>query len=471
LCALVFAFLSIAAPTLAQMPGGAKTYFTNQPSIVIPFAQDGLAQVKQVNLFYSTDQGQNWQWHASAQPGVAKFQTFLAPADGTYWFAVQSIDWQNQQTPPTLAQLVPQVKVVVDRRPPSVVLRQAVTDQANRVGVEWDIRDEHLEIPGRGKFALDYRIEGVTDWIRETQATPGASGRQQWEGLTAGQRMTVRLRVADAAGNEANETTTITLDGRPQVGAVASGGGVAPEARDTGIHYVKDRTINIPYTIPKLGPSGLGVFDLWYTKNGGQSWEKAPTTNPPPGTMPANPGETMVPQQGSMRFEADGEGQFGFLIVARNGVGLGTPDPRPGDRPQIRVEVDTTPPTVQVRAQPGRGLDVRNVAISWSADDKNLPERPVLLQYAEAKPGAQPAETDWKPIPVLSDAQTSRGGYTWPIGREGPFKFWVRAKATDKAGNIAIDQPKSFDDRTAIIVDLEIPQVQLGDPTGAVKKE
>src|SRR5262245_2782023 len=220
--ATAVAILSVSAPSFAQVPGGAKTYFTNQPSIVIPFSQDGLAQVKQVNLFYSTDQGQSWQWHDSAQPGSAKFKTFLAPQDGTYWFAVQSIDLQNQRTPATLGQLVPQVKVIVDRRPPSVVLRQAVADHANRVGVEWDIRDEHLDIPGRGKFALDYRIEGVTDWIRENSATPGASGRQQWEGLTAGQRMTVRLRVTDAAGNEGNEQTIITLDGRPQV---APGGG------------------------------------------------------------------------------------------------------------------------------------------------------------------------------------------------------------------------------------------------------
>src|SRR5205823_2903722 len=146
-----------------------------------------------------------------------RFKSFLAPQDGTYWFAVQSIDWQNTQTPATLGQLAPQVKIVVDRRPPSVVLRQAVATAAGRVGVEWDIRDEHLDIPGRGKFALDYRIEGVTDWIRENTATPGATGRQEWEGLTAGQRMTVRLRVTDAAGNEANETTMIALDGRPQV--------------------------------------------------------------------------------------------------------------------------------------------------------------------------------------------------------------------------------------------------------------
>ena len=74
-----------------------------------------------------------------------------------------------------------------------------------------------------------------------------------------------------------------------------------------------------------------------------------------------------------------------------------------------------------------------------------------------------------KPIPVLPDAQTSRGGHTWTIGREGPFKFWVRAVARDKAQNVGVDQPKSFDDRTAIIVDLEVPRVELGEPMGGTK--
>jgi hypothetical protein len=470
-CVAALVVLVAAAPTHAQVPGAAKTYYAKQPSIVIPFEQTpGLAQVKQLNLFYSTDQGQSWQWHDSAPPANGKFKAFLAPSDGQYWFAVQTIDWQNQTTPPALGQLTALVKIIVDRRPPSIQLRQAIASVAGRVGVEWDVRDEHLDIPGRGRFALDYRIEGVTDWIREGDAKPGASGRQEWEGLTAGQRMTVRLRVADAAGNEANETTMITLDGRPPAAPGGGGGGGTPEARDNGVHYVKDRTISIPYTIPKLGPSGLSAFDLWFTKNGGQSWEKATTNNSAPGALPTNPGETNVPQQGSMRFEADGEGQFGFLIVARNGVGLGDPDPRPGDRPRIRVEVDTTPPTVQVRAQPGRGMAVRDVVLSWQADDKNLPDRPVLLQYAEAKPGGPPAETDWKPIPVLPDAQPKAGGYTWTIGREGPFKFWVRAVARDKAGNQGIDQPK-LDDRTAIIVDLEVPRVELGDPFGGTKRE
>src|SRR5436305_705267 len=92
-CAVALVVLALAAPLHAQIPGSAKTYFSNQPSIVVPFDQQCLAQIKQLNLFYSTDQGQGWQWHDSAPPTNGRFKSFLAPQDGTYWFAVQSIDW------------------------------------------------------------------------------------------------------------------------------------------------------------------------------------------------------------------------------------------------------------------------------------------------------------------------------------------------------------------------------------------
>ena len=244
--AAVLASLAFAVSVSAQAPGTAPTYYANQPAITIPFAQEAVGRVKQVNLFYSTDQGQTWLWASSAQPGARAFDKFVAPNDGAYWFAVQSIDFQNQPMPATLRELVAQVKVIVDRRPPSVLLRQSVASRPGQVGVEWDIRDDHLDIPGRGKFALDYRVEGVTDWVREATARPAATGSQFWEGLTAGQRMTVRLRCTDAAGNEAIETTAITLtaDGRPMdpppgqpIGG-APGGGV--EARGCELHQKPD---------------------------------------------------------------------------------------------------------------------------------------------------------------------------------------------------------------------------------------
>src|SRR5438132_6227026 len=59
----------VTAALRAQVPGTVPTYYTNQPAIVIPFSPDGMARVKQVNLFYSVDQGQDWKWSGSAQPG------------------------------------------------------------------------------------------------------------------------------------------------------------------------------------------------------------------------------------------------------------------------------------------------------------------------------------------------------------------------------------------------------------------
>ncbi len=205
------------------------------------------------------------------------------------------------------------------------------------------------------------------------------------------------------------------------------------------------------------------TFDLWYTQDKGRTWTKVPKTGDAAGggagTLPAAPGaggtEAAV---GKLIFDATAQGEYGFLIVARNGVGIGDPDPRPGDPPRYRVVVDTEPPRVQVKVQRGQGYDVRNVRIEWAADDPNLADRPVTIEYAEVKGDAPPAEADWKPIPAdgLSGRLDRSGVQVWTVGRNGPFKFLIRAKAEDRAGNVGVDQW-----REPVLVDLEHPSVNI----------
>ena len=60
-------------------------------------------------------------------------------------------------------------------------------------------------------------------------------------------------------------------------------------------------------------------------------------------------------------------------------------------------------------------------------------------------------------IPIgLSDEgpQDRIGGFTWVVGPKGPFRFHIRAKAVDKAGNTDTDQT-----REPVLVDLEHPKV------------
>jgi hypothetical protein len=122
------------------------------------------------------------------------------------------------------------------------------------------------------------------------------------------------------------------------------------------------------------------------------------------------------------------------------------------------VIVDTEPPKVTLRAKGGPGYDVRNVRIEWQADDPNLADKPVSIEYAEVRGDAPPTEADWKKVDGLEAAQDYHGMFTWTVGRNGPFKFHVRAKAVDKAGNVGIGTDQAND---PIVVDLEAPSINI----------
>jgi hypothetical protein len=458
------AVLLLAAADSATAQTSPQTYYTRQADIRIPFTRDP-GQVKQVQLCVSTDQGRDWQPVLTSTPDARSFPPYLFPADGTYWFASRMIDFSDRPYPRTLGELAPQLKVVVDRKPPVVTLRQIADSRAGIVSVAWDVADENFD-PRR--FVLEYRVSG-SDWQREAQAEAKPAGVQSWR-LEPGVRMEVRLRVVDKAGNDADQLLAVglTADGRPiDPPANQSSPGESPGARSTntaggGIFYSKSMRISIGYKFDRRPISGIQVFDLWYTTDRGAHWTKAPQKGDSAagGSLPATPGAGAAEATvGKLIFEATTQGLYGFLPVARNGVGIGDADPKSGDAPKYLVMVDTDPPKVVLKVQPGQGYDVKNVRIEWSADDPNLADRPVTLEYAEVKAdGSPPADADWKAIPQenLAGRLDRSGVQVWSVGRNGPYKFLVRAKAEDKAGNIGTDQW-----RDPIVVDLEHPSVNI----------
>jgi hypothetical protein len=456
--------LFLTASGLAPAQTTPEVYYTRQPEIRIPFRRDAGNQFKQVQLCVSTDQGRDWQPVLTATPDVRSFQPYLFPADGTYWFATRMIDFQDRPYPKTLGELTPQLKVILDRKPPVVSLRQITDSRPGIVSVEWDVRDENFD-PRR--FALEYRVS-TSDWQREAAAKPEPTGVQSWR-LEPGVRMEVRLRVADKAGNDADQTIPVgfTADGRPidppATASSSTGGSTSSGSGQGGIFYSKSMRISIGYKFDRRPISGIQVFDLWYTTDRGAHWTKAPLKGDSAaggGSLPATPGTGGAEvNAGKLIFEATTQGLYGFIPVARNGVGIGDADPKPGDAPKYLVMVDTDAPKVAIKVQPGQGYDVKNVRIEWSADDANLADRPVTLEFAEVKAdGTPPTDGDWKAIPQdnLAGRLDRSGVQVWSVGKNGPFKFLVRAKAEDKAGNVGTDQW-----RDPIVVDLEHPSVNI----------
>src|SRR5438309_420990 len=71
------------------------------------------------------------------------------------------------------------------------------------------------------------------------------------------------------------------------------------------------------------------------------------------------------------------EGQYGFSIVVKNGLGVSSPAPATGDAPQLWVTVDETAPSVQVtECCVGHG---DCLVIGWTASDAHLANDPITI--------------------------------------------------------------------------------------------
>ena len=154
--------------------------YTKQTSFRIPFQTDpSEKRLKQVQLYYSTDQGQSWHPYTSVMP-EQKFFDFTASADGVYWFAVRTVDADGRGNPLTMQGVRPGLKVCVDTQPPTIRLR-ALAPRDGEVGVEWDVRDENLDAIS---LRLEYRLPAVAEWL-PLGGELSVSGQRYWKPATS----------------------------------------------------------------------------------------------------------------------------------------------------------------------------------------------------------------------------------------------------------------------------------------------
>jgi hypothetical protein len=220
----------------------------------------------------------------------------------------------------------------------------------------------------------------------------------------------------------------------PQPAYAPAAGPAAPHtpAPAPPLQIIKDHQITLQYTVANCGPSGLGSVELWVTRDEGLTWAQSPGVAPPVNANPTldakgNP----APLQLSLPVTLPEEGAYGFYIVVKSKAGLGMRPPQPGTPPRLRVEVDTTPPVIDLyRPEPKQG--VRNaVVLSWEVRDRNLAPKPITLEWCDRPNG------DWKVI--AQDLPSSPGQYVWqlPADTALPPQVYLRATATDLAGNRA----------------------------------
>jgi hypothetical protein len=207
--------------------------------------------------------------------------------------------------------------------------------------------------------------------------------------------------------------------------------GSAP-AKPANRQIVNDTEISLDYQIDDEGPSGVSVIELWVTTDMGRTWRRV-------GEDPDRQSPFVV------NFSA--EGLYGLSMVAKSGVGLGDRPPASGDQPQVWIDVDKTPPTIQLNTpEVGKGPQAGSVIITWQADDSNLGERCVSLFYAEG------TSNDWKTITTGID---NSGRYIWKMGSQMPFKFRVAVEISDLAGN------REMAESTEVTIDMSKPKPRI----------
>lgn len=180
---------------------------TNRPRFRIPYRYDAAEmqrlQARQIVLYQSVDQGQNWRPVQRVAPQASRFE-FRAPVDGEYWFAVRTLDVNNQLHPRGNV-IQPGLKVVVDSVQPVLTVNLRET-APGRIELNWKATDTNLDPT---KLRLEYRNPGNTKW-QMMGVVPKATGRTSWTVTRAG-NIAVRGTISDRAGNVGSAQAQINV--------------------------------------------------------------------------------------------------------------------------------------------------------------------------------------------------------------------------------------------------------------------
>src|SRR5262249_29919972 len=138
----------------AATVASAETWPLNHRSMQIPIRIEAArrAEIKELQLLYSTDEGRNWSQGGAATPDKEAF-AFTAPTDGVYWFGLIIVKKDGTKEPPNAFNLAPSMKVLVDTTKPVVRILSAER-QGDEVALRWEVQETS---PDWGSFKLEYR--------------------------------------------------------------------------------------------------------------------------------------------------------------------------------------------------------------------------------------------------------------------------------------------------------------------------
>lgn len=182
-----------------------------------------------------------------------------------------------------------------------------------------------------------------------------------------------------------------------------SGGALWAQAEP--VDYARKRAFFIPFSISSEDQTRIREVQLYVSDNQGRSWRLH---------------SSVGPRESRFSFQAERDGDYWFLVRTLDVTGQFQPPTLDGQRPGLRVIVDTTPPAILLHPLPSAG---DQIGVQWDIREENLDPSTVRLEY-------RGGGGDWQPVHI--EPQVYGRKYWTPLGRP-PFE--VRMRAQDRSGN------------------------------------
>jgi hypothetical protein len=178
------------------IPPDVYTMRNRNLEIPIRTDQSKRAEIRELVLYVSTDQGRTWTQAGLVQPDQETYK-FHAPSDGLYWFNVCAVFRDGSRDPEDISAAPPKLKVLIDTVTPAIRLI-AAERAGDEVQVAWEAQDVRADA---SSLRLDYRAadQGPNAPWQPVPVSPGLSGQARFRPQTNGP-ITLRVQITDSSG-------------------------------------------------------------------------------------------------------------------------------------------------------------------------------------------------------------------------------------------------------------------------------